>query len=561
MRLRLLLGLALLAVGTGCVRRLQVLVLDAPLETGVPGTFSGTPGELKWDFGDGTPPSRSLTGTHAWAKAGKYTVQAWDGDFLALRAQVTVVPRPLLRAVPPQATSVMFAPTLGQPLSEAVDFLERAIGSPQLQKWLDETVVPQLAVEAGSGGGVGLDPAEGVGVFTMEGVDGRVALVGTEDDERALAALIARLQERGADVAERTLDGVTVATLPDATPVLAFVDRGYLYAVWPASPLDAARAVGLVRASEGGSIAVGAAVPEGQLAFHFAPGRGAADWEWARGGLTVHGDVAELAGRVSGKKALWKGKAAVPLVATAPAGPVVVASLGVSPDVLASLVLGAKGADRRRRLAETLAQDGVDLEQALSAFTGELGALLYFDSEAFLKNLVAGSGKPEPRGALVVEAGVRQPAPLVGLLRKLVAWLAPQAAESGSAPQLTWKGRWLDAAMVLDLSAKAARLTGGSGTEGRPKVELAQSLAGRFDGAFSPGHVSFLVDVGQLRRELQTPRLIPGLDPARVVTVQGFSSAFLDQLTPIETVLLDLWPDAEGAQVRGRVTLRPRPER
>jgi sodium transport system permease protein len=97
-----LLGLALLCAGSGCVRRLQVLELDGPLEAGVAGTFSGTPKPLKWDFGDGTAPTTGLQGTHAWAKAGKYTVQAWDGEALALRSEVTVVPRALLRAVPPQ---------------------------------------------------------------------------------------------------------------------------------------------------------------------------------------------------------------------------------------------------------------------------------------------------------------------------------------------------------------------------------------------------------------------------------------------------------------------------
>ena len=33
--------------------------------------------------------------------------------------------------------------------------LERTIGAAQLQKWLDETLIPALAVESGSGGGVG----------------------------------------------------------------------------------------------------------------------------------------------------------------------------------------------------------------------------------------------------------------------------------------------------------------------------------------------------------------------------------------------------------------------
>jgi hypothetical protein len=379
-----------------------------------------------------------------------------------------------------------------------------------------------------------------------------------DDDERALGALVARLQERGADVAERTLDGITIATFPDGAPVLAFVDRGYLYAVWPASPLDAARAVGLVRTSEHGSEKFGASAIEGQLAFRLTPGIGESDWQAAQGGFRVAGDGATLSGMILGKKPLWEGKAQVPLVALAPAGPIFVASLGVSPDVLASLALGAKGGERRLRLAAALKAEGVDLERGLAGFTGEAGALVYFDSDAFLKNLVVGTQKPEPRGAVMVEAGVRDPGAVGGLLRRIVTWLAPQATESGAAPNLSWEGKWLDAAMLLAVSGKSARLTGGTGTEGRPQVELAASLAGRFGGAFAPGHISLLLDVGQLRRELQAPRLIPGIDPARLVTVQGFASAFLDQLTPLETVVIDLSPDPGGAVLSGRVTLKPR---
>jgi hypothetical protein len=100
------------------------------------------------------------------------------------------------------------------------------------------------------------------------------------------------------------------------------------------------------------------------------------------------------------------------------------------------------------------------------------------------------------------------------------------------------------------------RLELGSGLKGRTLVDLSAQLAQRFDGAFSKGHASVLLDVGRLRAELQTPRMIEGLDAVKVVTVQGFASAFLDRLTPIDFVVLDLAPLPDGAKLSGRISLR-----
>jgi hypothetical protein len=50
--------------------------------------------------------------------------------------------------------------------------------------------------------------------------------------------------------------------------------------------------------------------------------------------------------------------------------------------------------------------------------------------------------------------------------------------------------------------------------------------------------------------------MIEGVDAVKLVTVQGFASAFLDRLTPIDFVLLDLSPQPDGAKLSGRIALK-----
>ncbi|MBX7102070.1 MAG: hypothetical protein K1X89_30425, partial [Myxococcaceae bacterium] len=92
--------------------------------------------------------------------------------------------------------------------------------------------------------------------------------------------------------------------------------------------------------------------------------------------------------------------------------------------------------------------------------------------------------------------------------------------------------------------------------DARPEAPLAAELQARFQGAFGPGHTSAFVDVGQLLAELEQPRQIPGLDAARLVTVQGFTMAFAQQLTSVGTAFLDLEPKGRRIAVRGALTLR-----
>jgi hypothetical protein len=216
-----------------------------------------------------------------------------------------------------------------------------------------------------------------------------------------------------------------------------------------------------------------------------------------------------------------------------------------------------KGSPEREASRQRLLSHGIDVERMVKALTGEVSGLMWFDAEAFLRNLIEGTERPEPRGAALVEVGVTDGSPweiAVGQMLEVFLPVKPRMQQRSDGT--VWTARMLGQDAALTVGKKAMRLELGSGLGGRTLVDLSAQLAQRFDGAFGKGHASLLVDVGRLRAELETPRMIEGLDPMRVVTVQGFASAFLDRLTPLDHVLLDLAPMKDGAKISGRIVLR-----
>src|SRR6476660_395425 len=100
---------------------------ERTVEAGLPVDFGsqakGAP-ELSWDFGQGGSLHKGAHVSHAFARAGPYTVRALDADGKGGLGgvRITVVPRPLRRAVPRSAEAAFFVPRLRGNIEPLVDF-------------------------------------------------------------------------------------------------------------------------------------------------------------------------------------------------------------------------------------------------------------------------------------------------------------------------------------------------------------------------------------------------------------------------------------------------------
>ncbi|MHB8875801.1 MAG: PKD domain-containing protein [Myxococcaceae bacterium] len=580
-------ALALVLALTACPRGVRPgLGEDRTVTTGVSvrvGSEDPEAPELTFDFGDGSPKVTGRMAAHPYARAGSYTLRALRGEGVLAMVKLTVVPRPLLAAVPPEASSVVFLPLVAGHLEASIDFLEKLLGADAVQNFLDESVLPALAMEMPSSESPVIDPQEGLGLFTLPQFEGAIALLGVIDGDKAQEALVKQLERRGG-YARQEADQTVRVRLPGGRELAVFVDRGYLYVALPEGsrpePLDPddpslrglppllnlEPALTAVRkaADEGlsGQAAIAGArarLPPGNVYLFLASPPAPTQ---KLGGLfasLVIGDRAvELDGIIQADGPMYSALA-VPrsrLLEAAPQGAIAAVSATVPPAELAGMLIGGPETPRRKAAAERARHSGVDLEALLKALGGDLTALVYFDSDAFLTNLAQGSEKPEPRGALLVEVGLTRTAPIEEMLQEQLSSMGLRYDRVEEKGLTRYLSRWRGQPVELQLTPGRALLSAGGDTRGRKQENLAAALGARFGGAFGPGHLSAMVDLGQLRKELAEPRTIPGIDPRRLVMVQGFASAFLSQLTPIDHAFLDLSPDAAGGRLKGRLTLK-----
>src|SRR6185436_2697212 len=82
----------------------------------------------------------------------------------------------------------------------------------------------------------------------------------------------------------------------------------------------------------------------------------------------------------------------------------------------AALLTGGPGSERRKSASARMRAMGVELDELLASLSGDLVALVYFDAEGFLANLINGSEKPEPRGSVLLESGLKGKKPLEKLV-------------------------------------------------------------------------------------------------------------------------------------------------
>lgn len=523
---------------------------------------------LSWDFGDGSPRAVGVQPRHAFAKGGRYVVQGYDEDFLAERVEVSVVPRPVARAVPQDAEALVWAPSLKDDLGPTVDFLERVAGPGNAQRALEQTWLPALAVELSSGDGSVVDPLEGVGVLMLPGFDGQIALLGVVDGDKAMAALAQKLIAGGAEEDPKTDDGLRLFVAGWGNAV-AFVDRGYLYLVLPdpeAGAHEVLKIAERIRASP--TLGLTAYAPFTEASTALAEGSLCV---WARearmvprgskpaliqsmmGNLHLGSRSATFEAKVRTARPVPRNPNAAQMFARAAEGPVAALKVSLPPAELSDVLLSPPGTGGKPNILRRLEATGVDTTAAVEAFTGEIGALAWFDAEGFLRNVVSG-GKPEWRGVLHLIAGIHARDPIAPMLSVLLgdAVHAPYADDRDA---LLWQRKLSASTVTVALTPKALMIRSGDGSGPRTNADLAQELTERFKGAFGPGHTSFMVDVARLRKELEQPRMIPGLDATKVVMAQGLSAAFLEGL-PIETLVVDFEPDGMGGRLWGMVTLK-----
>jgi len=598
-------------VGSGCHRAVKPEVGgDRTVEAGVPvgfGSEARDAPEVTWDFGDGTPPGQGARVSHAFPRAGTYTVRALKKDEVLGSAQVTVVPRPVLRAIPADAEVVVFFAQLRDNVEPLVGFYSRLVGESQARASLEEAPMLSLVLRELRGEPRVVDLEEGVGFFSLPGFEGTVGILGVMEPQGALDAVVKELESGGARVVRRSpTEGLVHLQRESGAPLLLFEDRGYLYLVVPDTEDDAsdeednepgeAEATRVLAveapppAEPGGSTGLEAIraritgmsgpglselplltqmrtkVGSGNVYF-FARSVGedaASGFQGIWATFRVAEAQAELEGWVASEKALLEGERAPnsALLTKAPQGPIASLMVSIPPEELGKLAFGAPGSERRERTLQRLQEQGLDAsgaEALLGALRGDMTLLAYFDAPAFYRNFLKGTRRPEPRGTLLFEAGLVRAEPVLAWLTgRLKARGQPfEVVKGADATRL--RTRVMEQPLEFTVSAERLTLHGGEALTGRASGDVGAALRERFGAqSFEAGHLSAMVDVGQLRSELEAPQEVPGVPAQQLPVARSLVGTLLDQLPPVESVFLDFTPEEGGGRFRARALLRSR---
>jgi hypothetical protein len=580
--------LSLVAVGLGgpgCRRAVKPeLGPDRTVESGLPVELGSTEegaAEVTWDFGDGTPTQKAARVSHAFPRAGTYTVRALDGAEEVGRAQLTVVARPVLRAIPADATVAIYVPQLRGAVEPLVAFYERLVGPDVARQQMEEAPFLPMVLQSVRGNSSPLDPEEGFGLFSVPGFDGSVALLGVVDGPAAVDAVVKEFEAGGHSI-ERRSDGSARIQMRDGDPVTVFLDRGYLYLAMPDTdapqegvsvPAQAVAAPDpeVLRRHVTGFTGPGLSespllaklrgkVAEGNVYLFttFPEQEASSGFPGLFASLGVKEGRAELDGFMAADKPLLQGKKGpVPaLLEKAPVGPVGAAMLSIPPDELSSLLFGAVGSERRKETLEGFREDGIDAEALIGSVRGDVTMLIYFDAPAFYRNFLMNK-RPEPRGSVLLEAGLTRSEPVLAAVTKALesgTWNVETVKEKGVT---RFRARVMEQPLVLSVFADRLSLQAGEALEARPRGNVGTALRERFgSGAFGQSHLSLMVDLGRLRAEMDAPESVPGVPAGQLSAAKAFGGAFLDQLTPFDHAFVDFAPEEGGARMRGRVVLR-----
>ncbi|MFP2961099.1 PKD domain-containing protein [Myxococcus sp. 1LA] len=583
---------------SGCRRVVRPdLGQDRTVEAGVPvdlGSQREDATAVTWDFGDGSDAQTAPWVSHAFSRSGAYTVRALHEGEEVGRVQLTVVPRPMLRAVPASARTVMWLPELRGHVDRLMDFYARLVGPENARRAVESSpLLPLLFADLEGGAGTVVDADEGFGFFLLPEFDGVVTLLGITEPEAAMNAVASELERAGHGVMPQPDGSVTVEPALGGPPMLLFEDRGYLYLAVPegaeepeegeprqaqalAIP-DAEVARQAVRNLTGPGIAedpllteLRPKVADGSVYLFSAqqPGEAPGEEEEAhpiRGfaaSLAVKPERLDLDGFLSSTTPLFQGARAPAsaLLKDAELGPIAAAQISVPPEELARLAFGAPGSARRERVVESWRREGLDVESLLKALRGDVVLRAYFDIPAFFRNFLRNK-RPDIKGSIVVEAGLTESEPVRALVQKHLE-ASPLRYTTQQAPDGTlFRTRIREQPVELRILPERASLLAGEVLEGRPRGDVGAELRERFGGeAFSTGHVSLMVDLGRLRADLRAAEKVPGVPSALLGATKALSGALLDRITPLDSGFLDFVPVDGGGRLKGRLSLRAEQE-
>ena len=506
----------------------------------------------------------------------------WRGRRSWARAQLTVVPRPVLRAIPADATVAFYVPQLRGDVEPMVDFYERLVGPDVARRQIEEAPFLPMVLQGARGDASAVDPDEGFGLFSVPVFEGSVAVLGVTDGAAALETVVKEFESEGLPV-ERRPDGSARIELRESEPVLVFLDRGYLYLAMPekeqpkagetvkasTSSPDPEGVRRYVQGFKGAGLSestllmeLRGKVQEGNLyLFTSFPKKEQEDgFPGFFSSLRVKEGRAELDGFMASAKPLLAGKQGpVPaLLEKAPVGPVAAAMMSIPPDELATALLGAPGSPRRAEALASWSQEGIDAEGLIGSVRGDVTMLVYFDAPAFYRNFLTNK-RPEPRGSVLLEAGLTRSEPVVAALTKAFAsgsWNVETVKEKDVTK---FRLRMMEQPMVVSVGPDRLSLQAGEALDARPRENVGTALRERFGAnAFGPSHLSLMVDMGRLKAEMDAPTQVPGVPTGQLAAAKAFGGAFLDQVTPFDHAFVDLAPEEGGARLRGRIVIRTR---
>lgn len=556
--MRALVCLAVLCCSaSACVRSVREERREQAVDTGQRLSFSAQ-GPRRWDFGDGQGGDGQLV-EHAFAKAGRYEVKAFEKEYVTDRISVLVQPREPFRAVAPNAEAVLVFRSIDD-VVPAIDFVERLLSASNVLRVIDRVPLLQFLLEPGAQGVASFDRLEGAGAYLPADVDALVSFFGVHDEVLAQKAFREFLVDHG-----WRDEGRPGRFVSSSHAAQLLTDRGTAFFVTAETEAAVDQAVAQLRSApnlglESEAVAASAIsqLASGGVAVLLrasAPSRAAGalkpgQWSMALGALKFSNDEARLVGRVIADKPLWQtppSSRPARLLAHAPEGPVAVVGL----DVPLAQVLDAFGLSPK--------SDGDDEVRAgLAILSRRLDLSLYFDVEEFLSATIRSGGMPKIRFTLLGEAAAPDRVAVQGVLERLLARRNvpfDSAAEKGLT---VWRTSAEEQPLELALDADTLYSRWGRSIADAAAVDLVTELGKRAEGAFGPGHLTAFVDVGQLLRELLRPRRVPGLDARKVVSTQALTSTFISQLTNLDQVLLDLAPTPQGASVSVEVKLSKR---